>query len=518
MSLSTLRLNIVKCDPYFGFPLDDNEYALDFYKSLHDKGFKCLDKYVGSKTMMNALCPFNHPVHGYPKKLTIPCNNCPTCWDNRKLTSAQRLQEVVIAHKGQQLTPYVLSKNDIQFKCYYDHPFVSNWNYVSSGRWCTVCAGNNVDEAKKKFYSILEANGAKALTPYINSITPVDILCKYQHTYSQVPSSTNMGYGCKFCAGNAKEQGEQRFHEMVAAKGGKVLGKYINNHTKVPTLCKNRHIFQAIPHAVTSGGWCSKCSHRCPEQAKENFIRSVTSQGGIVIGEYTNFHNKVALKCQWDHPFEMDPCHLARGQWCPKCRNHCPEQAKERFEEVVKVQKGTIIGTYVNTYTKVAVKCEKSHPFEIKPNNATNGKWCRICGLGESKGEKAVRLCLESLDIPFQAEKTFDWMPRKRFDFYFTYNNRNYLVEFDGIQHFVQIEFFHPTEELFRQRQQVDIDKTVNSLNAGNFLIRIAHEDIDNVPDIIEGCINNPNPPARLYLSDMEEYKWLMEGIRTKIK
>lgn len=44
------------------------------------------------------------------------------------------------------------------------------------GTWCNICAGNNVDIAKDKFYSIILLHGGQALTPYINSITKL-ILC-----------------------------------------------------------------------------------------------------------------------------------------------------------------------------------------------------------------------------------------------------------------------------------------------------------------------------------------------------
>jgi len=137
-----------------------------------------------------------------------------------------------------------------------------------SGNWCNICAGNNLEEAKKKFYSILESNGAKVLTPYINSITMVEIVCKRGHIYTQVPSSTNCGFGFRYCVGNTTEQGEEHFQQAVASKGGKILGQY----TKVPVLCGNQHIFQALPSSITRGQWCIKCADECPEQARDRFI------------------------------------------------------------------------------------------------------------------------------------------------------------------------------------------------------------------------------------------------------
>lgn len=180
------------------------------------------------------------------------------------------------------------------------------------------------------------------------------------------------------------------------------------------------------------------------------------------------------------------------------------------FEAILKSRNGTIIGQYVNTRTKIIVKCQNNHIFEIKPNNATNGKWCRPCRLSESNGERLVREFLIQKNIQYKSEISFD--------FYFVYGDRHYIVKFDGIQHFVQIDFFCPNEEAFKKRREVDIVKTAAALNAGYYIIRIAYSDIENISDIIDGYINDPTPQSRLLLSDMDEYKWLLDGVRLHIK
>jgi len=48
--------------------------------------------------------------------------------------------------------------------------------------------------------------------------------------------------------------------------------------------------------------------------------------------------------------------------------------------------------------------------------------------------------------------------------------------------------------------------------------IRIAYTDFSNIDTIITTCINDSLPQSRLYLSDSEEYKWLLEGIIPFVK
>jgi len=90
--VKSLTFNIIRFDPYFGFPLNNNNnnYALEVYRAFYQKRFKFLSQYSGSKKIMNVICPNGHSMSGYPRKLAIPCNNCQTCWENKDLTPAQK--------------------------------------------------------------------------------------------------------------------------------------------------------------------------------------------------------------------------------------------------------------------------------------------------------------------------------------------------------------------------------------------------------------------------------------------
>ena len=64
---------------------------------------------------------------------------------------------------------------------------------------------------------------------------------------------------------------------------------------------------------------------------------------------------------------------------------------------------------------------------------------------GISKGEIFIGKILKELNISFIREKTFNDLRYKsflRFDFYFQVKNIEFVLEFDGIQHDIPIEFF----------------------------------------------------------------------------
>lgn len=489
----------------------------EVYEILERKNYQWVTPYLGSKQRMTVICPAGHQWSAFPPKLKIPCNNCQECLKIRGLSPADRIGEIITARNATQLTPYVLNKLKIQIRCAENHEFPITPGDVTSGKWCNICAGNNVEVAKAKFYGIVQEKGGRALTEYTNSISRVYIVCHRNHLFSPIASSINMGTWCCYCNGNSRLQGEAKLRMIVAERGGIILTPYQNRYTPIWIQCDQGHIVEKWPCSITSGGWCSKCSNKCPIQAEFRFRTTVANMNGTVIGQYLNNKLPVTIQCQWGHPFDMTPGHISGGQWCPRCRGHCPIQAQERFRDVVQTRNGAVIGEYINTFTKVDVCCEKGHRFGIKPNNATNGKWCRPCGLGESKGERAVREFLTRTNIEFEPEKRFAWMGLKKYDFLFTYQGRQYLVEFDGIQHFKFIPFFHDTPDVFAARQQIDIDKTVNALNQGYFFIRIAHTDLSSVDLILDGIINDPNPIHRLAYSDPPMYQWLNDGLQNRL-
>lgn len=104
-------------------------------------------------------------------------------------------------------------------------------------------------------------------------------------------------------------------------------------------------------------------------------------------------------------------------------------------------------------------------------------------------------------------------MPRKRYDFTFVYNDRNYIIEYDGIQHFTRIDFFCPNENSFNQRRDVDINKTIAALNAGYILIRISYLDKIDIDQILNECLYDPDLETKLILSNVQQYNWLLQKV-----
>ena len=100
------------------------------------------------------------------------------------------------------------------------------------------------------------------------------------------------------------------------------------------------------------------------------------------------------------------------------------------------------------------------------------------CGCLKSKGEEKIVLLLQQYNITYEAQKIFDDLPLKRFDFYLPDLNR--LIEFDGEQHYQSSGGWNTIKnvELIQKR---DKEKNEYALSRNIPLVRIPYWERDNI-------------------------------------
>lgn len=134
---------------------------------------------------------------------------------------------------------------------------------------------------------------------------------------------------------------------------------------------------------------------------------------------------------------------MRRHSRCPLCKGN-PRYTTEQFKEHMKSAIGAehvFHGEYVNARTKML--CEHTvcgNKWWVKPYALKQGVICPSCA--ESSGERATRLALDSLGISYTTQATFEGCHTKRllpFDFFL--QEHNVAIEYDGIQHYVPVDF-----------------------------------------------------------------------------
>jgi hypothetical protein len=113
------------------------------------------------------------------------------------------------------------------------------------------------------------ASGAR----YVDSATPVAVICALGHTWRATPRNVQQGWGicdpCGKAAAKAKtgaarvEKAASSFLARVESQGGRLASgaRYIDNNTPVDVVCANGHLCRPRPGSVQKGrGVCAKCN------------------------------------------------------------------------------------------------------------------------------------------------------------------------------------------------------------------------------------------------------------------
>jgi hypothetical protein len=195
-----------------------------------------------------------------------------------------------------------------------------------------------------------------------------------------------------------------------------------------------------------------------PERlTKQAFIDKANLKHGYVYKydniNYINSHTKISIICETHKEFEQTPNAHLRGQGCPRCGN-IKKGESYSYAPVI----NNLLVTYPDlckewsskntrgpekykqrSNKKVYWQCKKcNNEWLASINNRTSlSRGCPKCK--RSHGEKSIENYLLKNEIKFQSEYRIQECKNVRplpFDFAIWINEKLYLIEFHGEQHY----------------------------------------------------------------------------------
>lgn len=107
---------------------------------------------------------------------------------------------------------------------------------------------------------------------------------------------------------------------------------------------------------------------------------------------------------------------------------------------------------YITAHTKLDIKCKTGHIFSTSYNNLKANKWCPMCS--SHRFEALTKFYVEYLFGKKFNKIRPDWLDKLELDMY--NEDLNLAVEYNGIQHYKYINFFHKTNDDFVKSQERD--------------------------------------------------------------
>ena len=248
----------------------------DFHNNKYDYSRV---EYVDCHTLVTIVCPDHGEFKQSPSNHKGG-NGCPKCGFNRT-ANARRGDNKTFEEESNAVhnnkydyskTEYSHNLTPVIIICPYHGEFEQSPNNHKRGKGCPKCATEKTSNAiRSDRESFIE--GAKAVhgdrydyskVEYVNSNSPVTIICPDHGEFQQVAGAHKMGRGCFQCAG--KSRGNR---EAFIEKANNIHGKkfdyskveYVNNRNLVTIICPDHGEFNQSPINHKRGAGCPKCGN-----------------------------------------------------------------------------------------------------------------------------------------------------------------------------------------------------------------------------------------------------------------
>lgn len=466
-----------------------------------NSNIEILGKYINNRTHLLCKCiTCNHEWLRAPGNL-LNHPYCPICKPNtnKKYNMDEFKEKLFVINLDVKVlsTEYKNNQTKILVKCNKDdYEWWSKPNSLLSGYGCPKCGGNAKKTHEEFLNELFNINpNIEVLEKYQNINTKILCRCKIDgYEWKVTPNNLiSNKCGCPKCAGNLKKTHDDFVQELYSKNQNfNILGKYINNHTKIKTECKIcGHIWDCIPVELLKKEKCPQCSlkHRVDmsrsnlEEFKQKLFK-INPDIEVLSDIYVNNRTKILVRCKKDgYEWQARPNDLLSGYGCALCSNRIVIKG---INDIATTHPHLIL--YFNNkedaykYTahsnkKVYFKCPDCGSRKMYHiQNVTDGRFvCDNCGDGVSYPNKFCRSFLRQLGVKYIAEYNPEWIKPKKYDNYFEINGNKYILEADG--------GFHTKEEYFgithKETKAKDDYKDKMAIKHGIKVIRINCEKSD---------------------------------------
>lgn len=337
---------------------------------------------------------------------------------------------------------------------------------------------------------------------FIDTKTPVEVICKDHGKFYPIPSNHMNGSGCPKCAIIDRRLNQMiKFEEFLLRSKNKYGDEYeyikpdnFNYKLPIKAVCKKHGPFILNPERhLTRNSRCPECTNEENNVSISEFIKRsniiFNNKYDYSLVSFTNLKEKVKIVCKEHGIFIKNATHhLHNKKGCPECSRI--KRLSINISQFIEISNSLFNNKYdytnskfINKKTKLEIICPLHGSFNKRPIEHLNGSGCPVCR--ESKGEIKVREVLNSFKIRYISQKIFDDCKYKnnlKFDFYLP--DFNLCIEYDGPQHSEVIEAWGGLKKLKETKIKDDIKNNYCIINKIN-LLRINYKDYLNIEDII---------------------------------
>lgn len=250
-----------------------------------------------------------------------------------------------------------------------------------------------------------------------------------------------------------------------------VLEKYQLATIKVKCQCTEcDNIFYMRPSNLLNGQGCPECGKIKYKNANRNTLENFKSKlyninKDIEIISDTYINNKTHVKCKCkicNNEWEARPDNLIHGYGCPKCAIEFKASKLRKSLNDFIIEANNVHNNkydyskveYKSNDIKICIICPKHGEFYQTPGNHLQGHGCPKCNA--SRGETFVERYLIDNNIQYQRQFLLNINNKRLYvDFAYVYNGNFGLIEYNGRQHYMPVDYFGG-QDIYEKQQKRD--------------------------------------------------------------
>lgn len=284
---------------------------------------------------------------------------------------------------------------------------------VNAGKGiCLACIGKDPAVAEAAFRARMAELGAELLEPtWLGSGAPHRARCAAGHECRPRPAALRDGAGPCVTCGRAKGTAtrrrgrrrdsvaaEERFRRRLEQLGAQLLEPaWLGIMKPHRVRCNAGHDCYPAPVSVNSGqGICLRCARRSPQDAEAAFAARLAELGAEQLEPYVNSKTRVHVRCPAGHDCHVMPNDLrSRGRGiCRVCARNDPATAEKAFRaRLAELGATPLYQAWLGNQHPYPVRCAKGHDCNPRPNDVQQGDGiCRVCAGTDSATAEAAFL------------------------------------------------------------------------------------------------------------------------------
>lgn len=287
-------------------------------------------------------------------------NRCPCT--KRKKYSIDDIREIILDNAGDKLlsTVYDGPSSKIAIECHIClKPYMVTINRFLEGNGCKKCSSNKYNETKE----YIEKQGDKLISSeYISSLTNLDIKCrKCDQIFSMHFTNYKRGHRCT-CSSvkyDSDIYDTAMVRNIIENNGEKLISDYINPRTHLSIQCKDCcEIYKCGLESYLFGSRCDSCNDN--KELKFKHIKTTIENRGdkLISTNYDNVNSVLEIECgSCNDIIHKSFSIYDKTYGCAKCYGKTNIYNHDDVYVLIKAKGDILINHYENSYKYLDIEC-----------------------------------------------------------------------------------------------------------------------------------------------------------------